>query len=442
MFALAVVLAAAALVLGVALARERRAGRSRSRRLAEAARALLRRVRPLLGPEGEGPAEGAWEGGPEPSADALAYALEELGDRWAREWLQAREERLRLRSVLSGLRDGVVLLDGSGDVLLANEAARDFWPRLGPRLVGMNQILLFHDAALDAALSRAKAEGVAQTVEHQSPGPPRRHFEVRVLPLAGPRDEPPGSGGLLLMVRDTTDRHAVEEMRRDFVANVSHELQTPLTSIQGFAETLRDAPDLTAEQQRRFLSLILGEARRMAALVRDLLELARLESGAWRGGPEAVALADVASEVVEAARPAAAQKGIELQVGPLEPARASVYRDELRRALDNLVANAIAYTPPGGRVQVRTGRAGPEVYVTVADTGIGIPPGELSRIFERFYRVDKGRSRAAGGTGLGLSIVRHVVETNGGRIAVESRVGEGSAFTCYFPASPRGGDGG
>jgi two-component system phosphate regulon sensor histidine kinase PhoR len=356
----------------------------------------------------------------------LAFALDELSARWRERWEGSREERRRLQSVLSGLVDGVLLLDRSGRVLLANGAAETIWPRLTGRMLGMSQIALFHDPDLDAALTRARDTGSAETVVHVLSGPPRRYFEVRILPA---KDEE----GALLVLRDVTDRHAVDQMRRDFVANVSHELQTPLTTVRGFAETIAEDPGLAAEDRTRFAEMILREAQRMTDLVRDLLELARLEAEAWRPAPEPVDLGDIAADVCERAQARAERSGLTLTRSADGPAVVAGYPDELRRALDNLVSNAIAYTPAGGGIEVRTGADARGVYAAVRDTGIGIPPGERSRIFERFYRVDKGRSRDSGGTGLGLSIVRHVVESHGGRVLVESAPDQGSTFTCLFP---------
>ncbi len=358
----------------------------------------------------------------------VAFALDELVERWAADWQAGREERRRLRGVLSGLVDGVMLLDGAGRVLLANEAAARIWPRLTGRLLGMSQIALFHDPELDAALSRAEAAAQAETVVHVLSGPPRRYLEVRILPA---RDE--GGAGALLVLRDVTDRHALDQMRRDFVANVSHELQTPLTTIRGFAETLVEEHDLGPDERRRFAGLILREAERMTDLVRDLLELARLEAEAWRPAPEPVNLEDVAADVCERAQARAKKRQLTVACQADGPAVVAGYAEELRRALDNLVNNAIAYTPPGGRIEVRTGTDARGVFAAVRDTGVGIPVAEQSRVFERFYRVDRGRSRESGGTGLGLAIVRHVVEAHGGRVVLESTPGAGSTFTCLFP---------
>jgi two-component system phosphate regulon sensor histidine kinase PhoR len=425
--AAAVLLVALGLGVGAAVARARL--QARYQRLQASARALLDRGRPLVGLP---PVTGQ-------SPDDLAFALDQLGTAWQHAWLETQEERRRLQSVLAGLTDGVLLLDRWGRVLLANEAVRAIWPRLSPRLIGMSQIALFQDAELDAALSRSRNRGQPETVLHVLPGPPRRYLEVRILPLPEPpvlRDLPaPGHAvaGTLLLVRDVTERHAVDQMRRDFVANVSHELQTPLTTIRGFAETLVEDPDLPAAERQRFLALILAEARRMSDLVRDLLELARLEAPVWRAEPEPVDLAATARDVLAASQPLAERRGIALGLEEDGPAVVQGRADELRRALTNLVDNALRYTPPGGRVTVRVGRDEQGAYMAVRDTGIGIPAEEQGRIFERFYRVAKGRSRDGGGTGLGLAIVKHVVESHGGRVLVESAPGEGSTFTCRFP---------
>lgn len=358
------------------------------------------------------------------------------------QWRRSEEERRRLAAVLSGLTEGIVLLDRYGRVLLVNDVARTLWPQMTTRLHGRHQIELFQDAACDQAVSHALATGTPQQAEFSPPGPARRFYRVRVLPIAADQAPaihaatPPGadeaSAGALVVVQDVTEHRATEQMRRDFVANVSHELQTPLTSVRGYAETLRDE-DLEPEDRRRFLGHILREAERMTALVRDLLALAQLEAPRW-APVEPVQMEDIGRDIVAAQEPFARERGVSLKLHA-SPATVSGRPDELRRAVDNLVRNALAYTPSGGHVEVRISVRGAEAVIQVQDTGIGIPEEVRTRIFERFYRVDRGRSRETGGTGLGLAIVKHTAEGHGGRVSVQSEVGKGSTFTLTLPSA-------
>jgi two-component system sensor histidine kinase SenX3 len=235
---------------------------------------------------------------------------------------------------------------------------------------------------------------------------------------------------------DPEELHRVNRIRRDFVANVSHELKTPATSLGLLAESLLQAIEEDPEQARFFAEQLKKETDRLSNLISDLLDLARLESQEGAGNPTPVDVRKVLTVVLTRLRPAARNKDITLRWKRF--GRAAGYtvageETQLTSMFTNLVENAIKYTPPGGVVEV-TGDSGPEeVSVEISDTGIGIPEEKLSRIFERFYRVDKARSKATGGTGLGLSIVKHVVENHGGRVNVESAPGQGTTFTVRLP---------
>ena len=228
----------------------------------------------------------------------------------------------------------------------------------------------------------------------------------------------------------------VNKIRRDFVANVSHELKTPATSLRLLAESLEEAIDEDPVQARLFATQLKRETARLSQLINDLLDLARLDSQEQVENPVPVDLRGVLITVLARMRRVARKKNITLQWKRFgKAAHCTVHGDEtqLTSMFTNLVDNAVKYTPPGGRVEVTGGCEGSEVVIWVSDTGIGIPEGKLPRIFERFYRVDKARSKETGGTGLGLSIVKHVAENHGGRVAVESTPGEGSTFTVYLP---------
>ena len=228
----------------------------------------------------------------------------------------------------------------------------------------------------------------------------------------------------------------VNKIRRDFVANVSHELKTPATSLKLLAESLEETLETDPVQAKLFAAQLKRETERLAQLITDLLDLARLESEERTDYPDVVDVRGVLMSVLSRMRRVARKKEITLQWKRFgKAAQYTVRGDEtqLTSMFTNLVDNAVKYTPPGGRVEVIGGFEGPEIVVRIVDTGIGIPEGKLSRIFERFYRVDKARSKATGGTGLGLSIVRHVAQNHGGRVAVQSTPGEGSVFIVHLP---------
>jgi len=233
----------------------------------------------------------------------------------------------------------------------------------------------------------------------------------------------------VLVLHDITELRRLERVRRDFVANVSHEFKTPLTAIQGFAETLLGGALDDKANRKRFVEIIREHARRLARLTDDLLKLSRIEAGRLDLESRPVSVAGLVNGCVETARLNAESRGLRIAVElpeGLPPVRGDAV--QLDEVLQNLIDNALQYTPSGGRIDVTAYSNGHEVIFTVADTGIGIPESDLERIFERFYRVDAARSREAGGTGLGLSIARHIVDAHGGRIWVESAVGQGSRF--------------
>ena len=257
-----------------------------------------------------------------------------------------------------------------------------------------------------------------------------RKLSIQLLPY--------GEGQQLLLSRDITDLTLADSMRRDFVANVSHEIRTPLTVLAGFVETLQSLP-LDPEQQQHYLDLMAVQANRMQTLVSDLLTLSRLEGSPPPSVSEQVALAPLMAQIEADARALSA-----LQGSTGEPVHDLVFvptpawhllgaRSELQSALSNLVSNAVRYTPAGGRIEVAWRVLGNEVLFTVRDTGPGIAPEHLPRLSERFYRVDRSRSRETGGTGLGLAITKHVVQRHGGELRIESQLGVGSTFMLLFP---------
>jgi signal transduction histidine kinase len=232
---------------------------------------------------------------------------------------------------------------------------------------------------------------------------------------------------------DLTAIRKLEAVRQDFVANVSHELRTPLTIVGGFAETLQD-PDIPPERRAEFAQTIYSNTQRMQRIVDELLDLSRIESGHWKPRPQNVRIAEVTAEIFARVSAAAAKKGVGLET-EFAPGTGTVHADRtaLEQILLNLIENALRYTARGGSITVATAAARNGILLEVRDTGIGIPPEHLPRIFERFYRADSGRSREAGGTGLGLAIVKHLVEAHEGSVAADSVVGSGTMIKIFFP---------
>ena len=328
-------------------------------------------------------------------------------------------------ALLDALGEGVVAVDRQQQLVHVNAAARQLLALHEPLPMARERlpdIPALH-VALDAALHGMTTEAQEITVGD-------RAFSITAHPLA--------DGGAVLVVSELTPLRHLETVRRDFVANVSHELRTPLTIIGGFAETLaqaHDDADVSAVERRRFASIILSNTRRMQRIVDELLDLSRIESGGWVPKPAPVDVREIAVESIAASQ-ATANAGV-LLTTEIEMAARTVYADRtaLRQVVGNLVENAVRHTASGSV----TVFAAPEpggVRVGVRDTGVGIAPEHLPRIFERFYRVDTGRARDAGGTGLGLAIVKHLVEAHGGSVRAESTIGTGTTISAFFPAPP------
>ncbi|HZO91508.1 MAG TPA: ATP-binding protein [Chthonomonadaceae bacterium] len=325
----------------------------------------------------------------------------------------------------------VLVLDAEGVIERANPTAC--------RLFGMPVRALVEQPLLQATLSNelsalfsaARSGERAQQDEIRLPGPGGRCLRVSLAPIA---NDEPKRFRWLLVAQDITELRRLETVRRDFVANVSHELRTPLASIRAMAETLQDGALQDISVADRFLGTIVTEAQRLTRIAEDLLILSNAESRP----PERslFVLSDLIAEVIERVQPQALQTGIALSADIPPGVQVFANRDQIEQVVVNLVDNAIKYTPAGGRVQVTLAHSTNGVAVSVADTGIGILREDLPRIFERFYRVDKARSRQSGGTGLGLSIVKHIVEAHGGQVTVESEYNHGSTFTFTLPSPP------
>jgi two-component system phosphate regulon sensor histidine kinase PhoR len=340
-----------------------------------------------------------------------------------------------LESVLAHMSDALLLLDPNGALTLVNPAAQRIFGIAAPLAVGRRVIQVFQHVELDALILQAERERTPVAREIVVHHPTYRVLRVHAGPVRGRHDE---TLGTVVVAQDITDLRRTDLMRQEFVANVSHELRTPLASLRTLAETLLDGAAYDREAGPRFLEQIVAEIDRLALLVNDLLDLSAIESGSAKMEMAPVSLAEVAEDVVAKFRPVADRRRITLRVEPRDGLpRAWGDRERLAQAVGNLVDNAVKYTPDGGTVTVAGEDRGDVVAVSVADTGIGIAQEHLPRIFERFYRVDRSRSRALGGTGLGLSIVKHIATSHGGRVEVQSAEGRGSRFTLILPQAPR-----
>jgi len=352
--------------------------------------------------------------------DTLRGMQRELETRFA----SLSREREESSILLEALSDGVMAADDRGVIVSCNASAR--------RLLGYRPddtlpplAELFHDRPHRALIAELLA---GETIERHE----LRLGERTVLVSGRPLDD----GGTLLVLNDVTDLRRLEAVRRDFVANVSHELKTPLTAITGYAETLA-AEAAPGTQAAGFADTIVTHARRMQRLVDDLLDLSRIESGSWRPVTEEVPLETAAQDAWRPMADRAATASVRLDVAIAADVRTLEADPEaVRQILTNLFDNALRHTPGGGTIRLEARRArgrAAGIELIVADSGSGIPPEHLPRIFERFYRVDAGRARQQGGTGLGLAIVRHLVEAHGGRVVAESAVGRGTTIRIHFP---------
>jgi two-component system, OmpR family, phosphate regulon sensor histidine kinase PhoR len=333
-----------------------------------------------------------------------------------------------LAAAIEGMDEGMWITDAQGVVLRHNEALRTM---LGTdqELVGQRPLFLLRRTELHDAVLQACREGVTSKVEVSLDAPGSKVLEVHVAPLGGSL---PGSAAVF---RDVTERKRLERVRQDFVANVSHELRTPIAAILGYAETLRSGALADATHAPQMVEIIHRQSERLGELVSDLLELSRLDAGERPLSAGPVSLQTVARQASDAMGPRAAGKHLELQLRVPESLTARADPKALEQVLLNLLDNAIKYTPEGGTVELVGERVGDRAHLSVRDTGLGIEAKHLPRLFERFYRADRGRSRDMGGTGLGLSIVRHLVHGMDGEVRVSSQLGVGSTFTVVLPTA-------
>lgn len=344
--------------------------------------------------------------------------------------LELSRDRARLGAILDNMVEGVLAVDADGGVLALNPALRRLFSIQEERVEGKPFLELLRHSQLSELLQATLREGTGRSAEIQVFAPEERCFEAHAAPL--PQEG--GGRGALLVLHDITRLRKLEQMRRDLVANVSHELRTPLASIKGFAETLRLGALEDKKHRLEFVENIERDADRLSRLVDDLLDLSALESGQRRPALEPVLCLELARDAADSLRPLARRREVSLEVqeqGGLPSVAGD--RAQLRQVFLNLLDNAVKFNRPGGSVRVRAEASGGWLTLAVEDTGRGIPPEDLPRVFERFYRVDKARSREQGGTGLGLAIAKHILEAHGGSVSVESEPGRGSTFRVRLP---------
>ena len=330
-----------------------------------------------------------------------------------------------LSAIMANMREGMILLDAKGRVLSINDSARSIFHLRGRDYIGQNLMAVSLDAEL-LALMQAALEGGCGSIETTRD---RRHYRLCVSPVKKNNKV----CGAVVLVLDISEHFAAEESRREFTANVSHELKTPLTSISGFAEIIRDGI-AKHEDVSRFAGMICKEASRLIALVNDILELAQLDEKQNLGQAEPVALLPMLQSLGEDFSPAAKKKGLALLIKG-DDAKIQGHPTLLRELFFNLLDNAIKYTPDGGHITATIVQDEQGVHCAVEDTGIGIPEEHQAHIFERFYCVDKSHSRATGGTGLGLAIVKHVAQIHHAALSLESTPGHGTRIEVTFPTN-------
>lgn len=343
-----------------------------------------------------------------------------------------RQDKLRAETVLSNMADGIIAVDSDLRVTLLNSAAATILDDRDHRILRKR----LEDLELHPEITRLAADCVAfrkaQSSEIRLPGLAEKTISILATPV---RTSRAGGDSAVIILRDLSDLRRHEKSQKEFVGNVSHELRTPITAVKVTTEALLAGAKNDEALLDRFLNSIASEADRLSALINDLLELAKRDSGISRTDRTTVSVADLVERAVKVVIPQARQNEVTLEVDV--PRGLSGYCDEMQmiQVVRNLVDNAVKYTPAGGRVDVSARSLGGDLVIEVRDTGIGIPQGEIDRVFERFYRVDKARSRQLGGTGLGLAIVKEIVDAHGGRISVKAELGKGSEFSVVLPAN-------
>ncbi|ADC48735.1 two-component sensor histidine kinase involved in phosphate regulation [Alkalihalophilus pseudofirmus OF4] len=357
------------------------------------------------------------------SMNVLAYNLEQITKRH-----EAQQERLE--TLINNMGSGLIFINTRGDISLINQKCHEIFEENTDKW--LNQ--LYHEVFKSKELIKIVQTIFITEKRHREQiqlvtGIDTKHFDIQAAPILS---EMGMVKGIVLVLHDITELKKLEQVRKDFVANVSHELKTPVTSIKGFSETLLDGAMADPAYMEKFLTIIHKESERLQSLIQDLLELSKLEQHYFRLNWGRAELTKIVQDAVELLRPKAEAKEIALSLHAASSVEMDGDSERLKQVAINLISNAITYTPNHGEINVSVTQDHQSILFTVSDNGIGIESSELPRIFERFYRVDRARSRNSGGTGLGLAIVKHLVEAHNGKLSVESELGHGTTFTIHF----------
>lgn len=364
----------------------------------------------------------------------LSRTIDEIASQLRKKIAEVSEDKEYLQTVLRGMMEGVLVVDEKKRIKMMNEALRSLLS-VSPDVADKTPLEIIRNAALESSIQRVLQSGKSEGFEMEVPTAGGKTFEVNVVAISSPSKESIGKVlGAITVFHDITRLKRLEKIRQDFVANVSHELRTPLTTIKGYAETLLDGA-LKEDVAFQFVQVINRHADRLTKIVEDLLTLAKMESKEFSLKPERLSISELIDGTLDGIKEEADKKGVSISWGGSVPLP-FIFGDRkgLEQVLINLLDNAIKYGREGGNIKISVNENPyAEIQVSVGDDGIGIPKEDLPRIFERFYRVDKGRSKELGGTGLGLSIVKHIVQAHGGKVWAESQIGKGSTFYFTLP---------
>jgi two-component system, OmpR family, phosphate regulon sensor histidine kinase PhoR len=362
----------------------------------------------------------------------LSVTFNEMRIQLKRSFEALEDQNVKLQALLTSIKNPIIAVNQRKEIILFNPAAEILFETKGEAVYGKHILEVVRDHILEERVEQIFDGNQATQMEWELKYPSKRHLKVNTSLIRVAKD-PNRTLGIVASIEDLTEMKKLERMRSDFVANVSHELKTPLTSIKGFVETLKDGGVEEEVQRRRFLEIIEIEVERLTRLINDILILSEIEHQR-KPAEEGIDVQDAVENAVDIIRPIAADKDIKFLI-QMEEGLPQIKgnRDWFKQMLINLLDNGVKYTPNSGEISIKTYQLKGRVYLTIKDNGIGIPKDDLERIFERFYRVDKGRSRKVGGTGLGLAIVKHAVRSLEGHIEVRSVEEEGTEFVLNFP---------